>query len=337
MGCTVSTDVACKCIIFNSELFTDISLGRCQPAASSKIQEKAFACVIGGCQASDINSALKAGGEMCRCVATAPPDPKPTPTHTATTSDTPPEPTQTSNSVPTTAPPTGTSNTNTAPPSHTTQPPQTTCDIVSPCQKSADAVPDCAEKCIMSAAVTKASCLSYDFQCQCASSAVIQQAAQGCVIEGCGIDTALQALQSVSAMCKCVTASPTSPCKPEPTNTNTDKPSSNTHTNTTGEPPKPTDTNTHKPSETCAGGTKSDCAPVASTAVPKCAQACFSSAAPKVGCEVTDFACQCEAEAQASLSQILVPCVATACPAAELPAVITGAASGKHPVLMSLS
>ncbi|ETS01873.1 hypothetical protein M419DRAFT_80242, partial [Trichoderma reesei RUT C-30] len=67
-----------------------------------------------------------------------------------------------------------------------------------------------------------------------------------------------------------------------------------------------------------------------SSAVPSCAQACFSSAAPGVGCDVNDFDCQCKPEAQASLTHLLVPCVATRCPAASLQAVITGASSGKN-------
>ncbi|KAK4083726.1 uncharacterized protein Triagg1_1388 [Trichoderma aggressivum f. europaeum] len=70
-----------------------------------------------------------------------------------------------------------------------------------------------------------------------------------------------------------------------------------------------------------------DCGAVATSAVPSCAQACFTSAAPKISCGVDDYACQCQPAAQASLSQILVPCVATACPAASLEAVITGASS----------
>ncbi|PTB46047.1 hypothetical protein M441DRAFT_114698, partial [Trichoderma asperellum CBS 433.97] len=64
-----------------------------------------------------------------------------------------------------------------------------------------------------------------------------------------------------------------------------------------------------------------------SSAVPSCAQKCFTSAAPNVGCDVQDYACQCKPAAQSSLTQLLVPCVATACPAASLQAVITGASS----------
>ncbi len=78
---------------------------------------------------------------------------------------------------------------------------------------------------------------------------------------------------------------------------------------------------------TCVAGSSADCAPLASTVVPDCAQACFTSAAPGVGCGATDFACQCQPAAQASLSSLLIPCVATACPAASLPAVIAGASS----------
>ncbi|PHH92366.1 hypothetical protein CDD83_7744 [Cordyceps sp. RAO-2017] len=75
----------------------------------------------------------------------------------------------------------------------------------------------------------------------------------------------------------------------------------------------------------CVPGSKSDCGAIATSAVPKCAQECFSSNVPKVGCDVTDYACQCQPAAQQSLSSFLVPCVATACPQAAIPSVIAGA------------
>ncbi|KAL3964901.1 hypothetical protein ACCO45_001905 [Purpureocillium lilacinum] len=86
------------------------------------------------------------------------------------------------------------------------------CDSVSPCQKSADAVPNCAKSCIQSAAVTAAKCQTSDYACQCSKSADIQAAALACVTDGCGLNTALQVVTSVQAMCSCVTASPTTPC-----------------------------------------------------------------------------------------------------------------------------
>ena len=160
---------------------------------------------------------------------------------------------------------------------------------------------------------------------------MIQGAAQNCVIEGCGIQTALQVLESASALCDCVEASPTTPCDEEPTQTSTTD-GGDDDTTTAEDTTQPTDTTqppetTPPPETTCEGGTTSDCGPVASTAIPGCAQQCFTSAAPDVGCDVDDYGCQCQEDAQASLTQILVPCVASNCPAASLQAVIAGAAS----------
>lgn len=51
------------------------------------------------------------------------------------------------------------------------------------------------------------------------------------------------------------------------------------------------------------------------------------SGAKQVNCDATDYACQCQPDAQKSLSTLLLPCLATACDAAALPSVIAGASS----------
>lgn len=70
-----------------------------------------------------------------------------------------------------------------------------------------------------------------------------------------------------------------------------------------------------------------NCATVAVTAIPSCAQSCFLDGASFVGCDSLDFGCQCAQEA--ALYAAIEPCVATGCPAASFQAVINGASSGK--------
>ncbi|KAJ0332540.1 hypothetical protein COL922a_011337 [Colletotrichum nupharicola] len=69
-----------------------------------------------------------------------------------------------------------------------------------------------------------------------------------------------------------------------------------------------------------------NCASVAVTAIPFCAQSCFLEGASYVGCDSLDFGCQCGKEA--ALYVAIEPCVATGCPAASFQAVINGASSG---------
>jgi hypothetical protein len=76
-----------------------------------------------------------------------------------------------------------------------------------------------------------------------------------------------------------------------------------------------------------AAATK-DCAPVAAS-IEACAQGCFSSAIPKIGCALDDFSCQCGADKKDALRAALLPCVQTACEMTALPALITQAAAGK--------
>lgn len=121
------------------------------------------------------------------------------------------------------------------------------------------------------------------------------------------------------------TTTTTSGAPPGTTTTTSGGPPTDTSTCTTEAPPDTT--TTEGPSTTCAPGTKQDCGPVASSAVPHCAKPCFDDAAPKVGCDATDYACQCQADKQSSLSAIVPACVATACPPASIPAVLAGASS----------
>ncbi|KAF6809532.1 CFEM domain-containing protein [Colletotrichum sojae] len=68
-----------------------------------------------------------------------------------------------------------------------------------------------------------------------------------------------------------------------------------------------------------------NCASVAVTAIPSCAQGCFLEGASFVGCDSLDFGCQCGKEA--ALYAAIEPCVATGCPSASFQAVINGASS----------
>ncbi|OLN82380.1 hypothetical protein CCHL11_09763 [Colletotrichum chlorophyti] len=70
-----------------------------------------------------------------------------------------------------------------------------------------------------------------------------------------------------------------------------------------------------------------NCASVAVTAIPSCAQSCFLEGASFVGCDSLDFSCQCGKEA--ALYAAIEPCVATGCQAASVQAVINGASSGR--------
>ncbi|KND86985.1 hypothetical protein TOPH_08372 [Tolypocladium ophioglossoides CBS 100239] len=341
----------------------------CQCSSSAAIQNAAFNCVISGCGPETGVQVLGSVSALCACVTASPTTPC---TSLPATTTPAPGTTTTSVGVPTTSnPPPATTTQSTGP--ITTGPITTgpvtkgpvtegpaSCDASSPCQKSADAVPKCATSCISSAAMG-VNCANTDFECQCKSSSAIQNAAFNCVSSGCGLATGVQVLQSVSALCSCVSASPTTPCSSQATPTGSSAPGTTpdgTATSTTAlwiKPPTGTElqnvtatqsvpctTPTGVSSEhggektqtvgkgerqTCVPGTKANCGPVASSAVPSCAQKCFSSAAPSVGCSVDDYACQCQDKAQSSLSQILVPCVATACPPDAIPSVIAGASS----------
>lgn len=74
-----------------------------------------------------------------------------------------------------------------------------------------------------------------------------------------------------------------------------------------------------------------NCAAVALTAIPHCAQSCFLNGAPTIGCGSLDFACQCASEAK--LYAAIEGCVATGCPSASYQGVIDGASSGESDLL----
>ncbi|KAI1382872.1 uncharacterized protein F4822DRAFT_99880 [Hypoxylon trugodes] len=67
------------------------------------------------------------------------------------------------------------------------------------------------------------------------------------------------------------------------------------------------------------------CLDVALTEIPSCAQSCFLQNAPSIGCDGTDFTCQCQKEA--TLYAAVEPCVASGCPEPSFQAVIDGASS----------
>lgn len=268
-----------------------------------------------GCGADQALKDIKAGSAICACLATATPSSAPasatsqaTPTHSSAA---PAEPTEESSKSPqhvsSSAPPSKTSEaprtdmtsappTSEAPPmqSHglTAGQPSQASVSASPCQKSADAVPQCAQPCIQSAALSAAKCAATDYNCQCRSIQAIRQAALGCVTSGCGLDVGIKkVVLAVSALCSCFSTSPTQPSWSQITQTGSGKPATDPDTKI------PLPSVTTAPSGTtkasCAPGATADCGAVASSAMSQCTQKCFHSYVLKVGCGLTDWACQC--------------------------------------------
>ncbi|KAK4195591.1 hypothetical protein QBC40DRAFT_315670 [Triangularia verruculosa] len=128
----------------------------------------------------------------------------PSPSETETTSDCPEESTTWDISTPLpsasiTKPPTVTTTT------------QITCHT--PCADQASAIPACATGCIESAGGA-VGCERGDYNCQCASSNAIQATAVNCVLGACGgIPGAVKVVDSVAAMCGCVSASGLTSCE----------------------------------------------------------------------------------------------------------------------------
>ncbi|RDA92023.1 hypothetical protein CP533_0990 [Ophiocordyceps camponoti-saundersi (nom. inval.)] len=222
----------------------------------------------------------------------------------------------------------------------------------SSCLSITSQFPDCALSCVKEAA-SKVGCTNTaDLACQCtpASSAAILATAQPCVVS-CGIEQAVPAIKAGSSLCACVASATQAPIpsstslppfanssapakqasQPGPYWYGTTLPkvtttSAMSEPTSTGHKDHPSPISSGKPLTTEAP-CSADCGAVASSAVPRCAQPCFSSYVPQVGCDITDYQCQCQPAAQQSLSQLLVPCVATACPPEAIPSVISGASS----------
>ncbi|KAL1850733.1 hypothetical protein Daus18300_012811 [Diaporthe australafricana] len=72
----------------------------------------------------------------------------------------------------------------------------------------------------------------------------------------------------------------------------------------------------------CGAVVAQDCINVALTAIPGCAQNCILNGAPSIGCQGTDFSCQCAQSA--ALYAAVEGCVSSACPSASYQAVIDG-------------
>ncbi|KAI8632706.1 hypothetical protein F5Y19DRAFT_327434 [Xylariaceae sp. FL1651] len=63
-------------------------------------------------------------------------------------------------------------------------------------------IPACAQPCITSAAASTTSCAAGDYACICANQAVVEPAAEDCVIAACGEDVANnQVVPAVAALC----------------------------------------------------------------------------------------------------------------------------------------
>ncbi|KAH7112584.1 hypothetical protein B0J11DRAFT_446746 [Dendryphion nanum] len=71
------------------------------------------------------------------------------------------------------------------------------------CNSAAAAIPTCGVGCIQSAA-SVVGCDSTNYRCRCSSSSAIQASAQGCVLNSCGLATALAVQASANAVCACV-------------------------------------------------------------------------------------------------------------------------------------
>ncbi|ROV93443.1 hypothetical protein VPNG_09619 [Cytospora leucostoma] len=65
-----------------------------------------------------------------------------------------------------------------------------------------------------------------------------------------------------------------------------------------------------------------DCVNVALSTIPSCARHCILHGATSIGCQGTDFGCQCAASA--ALFAAIEDCVSTACPSGDYQAVIDG-------------
>lgn len=78
----------------------------------------------------------------------------------------------------------------------------------------------------------------------------------------------------------------------------------------------------------CGVAVAQDCINVALTAIPGCAQNCILNGAPSIGCQGTDFSCQCAQSA--ALYAAVEGCVSSACPSASYQAVIDGSDEGMY-------
>jgi hypothetical protein len=197
----------------------------------------------------------------------------------------------------------------------------------SDCAPLTTLVPDCARPCFASAGPEVGCDDPEDLACRCKpdTQASLSQILVPCVASRCDAAQLPSVIAGASSVCACATAAPVAG--------DGDCPGEGGNGGGAPEPPAPTGASGGgsggSEGSSCVPGevTSADCLPVASSVVPECAQACFSSAAPDVGCEVNSFGCLCQEEAQASLSAILVPCVASRCAASQLTDVIAGASS----------
>lgn len=197
----------------------------------------------------------------------------------------------------------------------------------SDCAPLTTLVPDCARPCFDDAGPEVGCDDPKDLACRCQADtqASLSQILVPCVASRCDAAALPSVIAGASSVCACATAAPVAgdgDCPAEGGENNGGDGDSS--------PPQPTGGQGGGDSgSSCVPGdvTSADCAPLASSVVPECAQECFTIAAPDVGCEVNSFGCMCQEDAQASLSAILVPCVASRCEAAQLTKVIAGASS----------
>lgn len=184
-----------------------------------------------------------------------------------------------------------------------TSPPTTACSSEDCAQLALTSIPKCAQACFFDNA-SKVGCGPLNFACQCEPSARASMTGlmAPCVMTECWPWEYYQIIQGAGAVCECATGSCAEPGRVR-------------HGFGAGRDSGPT----------------KDCGAVAKTAIPTCAQPCISPLPRSVGCSTDDFECQCQEDAQASLSKLAVPCVLQSCGVLDIPSLIAGGSESKCP------
>lgn len=163
-------------------------------------------------------------------------------------------------------------------------------------QVALSSIPTCAHDCFFEYAPS-VGCGALDFPCQCESVARASMTGlmMGCVLSNCWAWSIPGIIKGANEVCECAAGS--SPACPE------------LRENTRG--------------RNWGRDIATDCASVAKTAIPTCAQPCITPLPQSVGCGPKDYECQCKEEAQASLSKLAVPCVLRSCGVFDIPSLIS--------------
>ena len=189
----------------------------------------------------------------------------------------------------------------------------TTCESRDCTSVALSAIPTCALTCFFSYAPS-VSCGVLDFSCQCQSTAqaAMSTLMRWCVMTECLFWSIPGVIFGANSVCECATGTPTPGACLE-----TEQILQNVR-RFANEPTLMETANLMGSTET------TDCALVAKTAIPTCAQPCIAPLPPRVGCGLSDFACQCKDEAQASLSSLAASCVLRSCGVIDIGSLIVG-------------